>query len=60
MLPGSTEGGQHDQLSERIRQLRDVIKRSEKHGSHVTEQIDRLRQIVTSMEAMLEKQLSGS
>lgn len=49
----------NDQLSERIRQLRSVIQRSEKHGHYAHEQITRLRRVVTSLEALLSKQYAG-
>jgi len=45
-----------EELAERVKQLRMIIRNSEKHGSYVSSQIEKLKSIADDLENILDRQ----
>ncbi|ADD67896.1 hypothetical protein Dacet_1124 [Denitrovibrio acetiphilus DSM 12809] len=59
MKPDNAVYGTSEHLSERVEELKEVLKRLHKHGSLLDKQKHKLADVVDSMEEMLDKQLSS-
>jgi chaperonin cofactor prefoldin len=57
--PENTVYGTSDHLSERVEELKEVLKRLQKHGPLLEKQKHKLMDVVDSLEDMLNKQLLG-